>query len=135
MAITLEELKRRYPKGYSPADPFGNNAFESNQLVNETVQAPGVNTNHGWKLHADLKAELTAEEAYAKLGLELKDPSRGVMSGANVIDQDAFGNFQKRIQSLGVDLASMGEKERKLWLHKFMLQGGGNDSVRKFVDS
>lgn len=134
MAITLGELKQRYPKGYSPVDPFGFNAFESNQLINEKIQAPGVNTNHGWKLHADLKAELTAEEAYAKLGLELKDPSKGVMRGANVIDQDAYSIFQKRIKSVGVDFAGMSEEGRKLWLHKFMLQGGGSDSVRKFVD-
>jgi len=132
MTADLNEVKARFPKGYSPprAD---NNAFESNDLVNLKNQAHGVNTNHGWKLHADLKAELTQEDAFAKMGLKLKDPSKGIMGGADVIDQELFSNFQKRTSALGVNLAGMDSRERLKWFYKFMLRAGER-GAEKFVD-
>ena len=133
----LDELKKRYPKGFSVPDTKGNNALESNNLVNAKNEVPGVDTNHGWKIHADLKAELTAEEAYAKLGLELKNPSKGARGGSSIVDKDLFENFHQRVKALGVDFEDTrttgGTKD---WLNKFMLRGGLDHTtdVAKFVD-
>ncbi len=132
----LDEVKQYYPKGYSAPNMSGNNAFESNHFVNSKNQAHGVNTNHGWKLHADLKAQLTEEEAYAKLGLKLRDPSGGITKGVDVVDQELYLNFEKRTSALGVNLRNMSEKDRQKWLYKFLLNGGREniDDVAKFVD-
>lgn len=133
----LDEIKQRFPKGWSVPDVNGSNAFESNNLVNAKNEVAGVDTNHGWKLHADLKAELTAEEAYAKLGLELKDPSKGGMGGSRIVDKDLFENFYQRVKALGVDFENTDTTGgTKRWLSKFMLKGGYDqaDKVAKFVD-
>lgn len=119
---SLEELKKYYPKGYHKPDFFNSeNALESNVLVNRANEVHGVNTNHGWKLHADLKTELTIEEAYGKLGLKLNDPEN-IRAGWTVADQDVFDNFQKRLRSLGVNFAELGDKEQQTYLSRFMLK-------------
>lgn len=58
-----------------------------------------MNINHGWKIHGDLVADLTIEEAYAQMGLQLK-----TTGGLEIVDQKAFGAFTSRLSKIGIDL-------------------------------
>ena len=62
-----------------------------------TSKVPDMNINHGWKIHGDLVADLTHEEAFAKMGLEATD------TGAKVIDQKAYDAFNSRLSKIGID--------------------------------
>jgi hypothetical protein len=75
--------------------------------INSPKYAPKVsdmNINHGWKIHGDLVADLTKEEAYAKMGLE---PTH---NGARIVDQKAFDAFNSRLSNLGIDLNNTPDK-------------------------
>lgn len=64
-----------------------------------TPKVSDMNINHGWKIHGDLVADLTKEEAYAKVGLERTN------AGARIVDQKAYNAFRTRVSNIGIDLA------------------------------
>jgi hypothetical protein len=65
------------------------------------LKVPDMNINHGWKIHGDLVADLTREEAFAKIGLETTD------IGAKIVDQKAYDAFNSRLSKIGIDPANV----------------------------
>jgi hypothetical protein len=65
------------------------------------LKVPDMNINHGWKIHGDLVADLTREEAFAKIGLETTD------TGAKIVDQKAYDAFNSRLSKIGIDPANV----------------------------
>jgi hypothetical protein len=65
------------------------------------LKVPDMNVNHGWKIHGDLVADLTREEAFAKIGLETTD------SGAKIVDRKAYDAFNSRLSKIGIDPANI----------------------------
>lgn len=68
-----------------------------------TPKVPDMNVNHGWKIHGDLVADLTKDEAYAKLGLERVFDASGTLTSTKIVDQKAYDAFNNRLSALGID--------------------------------
>ena len=75
-----------------------------------TPKVTDMNINHGWKIHGDLVADLTKDEAYAKLGLERVFDSSGNHASTKIVDQKAYDAFNSRLSNLGIDLNNTPDK-------------------------